>query len=242
MNQKLCKKLNYGIAILLNRAILNEYNLPIHYCNSDIYPDFIALNTEKSKYKITPNTAVAFYAFDKTFDSKNGLYNAIYYQDKRLLKKFRKIYKGVKFVIAPDYSLYDDIWQFENYSRLLKIRVIMLWFTLEIGAVVIPNAIYLSSDKLPIYYSGFEECNMMCFSTKGHMKHSENRNKIKENVKYVTDNLNLKIILVYTCCASDTETLKLFEYAIQHGITVILVDNTLRQRNKILMTRREING
>ena len=37
--------LNYGIASLLNQSVLNEYDLPIHHCNPDVFPDYIALNT-----------------------------------------------------------------------------------------------------------------------------------------------------------------------------------------------------
>ena len=71
--------------------------------------------------------------------------------------------------------MFDDIWPYENESRLLKVRVIMLWFVIEIGAIVIPNAIYVSVDKLPKYLSGLERCTVMCFSTKGHVRHAKKR-------------------------------------------------------------------
>ena len=103
-------QLNYGIADLLNKAVLNEYQLPVHYCNPSVYPDYIALNTEKAKFHMTPATAIGYYSYDRTFDNKDGLYNAIYYKDNRLLKRYKKKYAGIRFVIAPDYSLFDDIW------------------------------------------------------------------------------------------------------------------------------------
>ena len=231
--------LNLGIADLLNQSELNEYDLPIHYCDPRVYPDFIALNTEKSKYHLTPATALGFYTFDKSFDKKNGLFDAIYRKDKKLLQKYKKLYAGIKFVVAPDYSLFDDIWRFENESRLLKIRVIMLWFVLEIGAVVIPNAVYLKQESLPIYLSGLESCTVMCFSTKGHVRRACDRSRVKETVKYVVDHLHLKTILVYSVCGKDETSMKLFSYAIEKGLDVRIVDNTMRQRNQARL-RKEV--
>jgi len=225
-------QLNYGIADLLNRSVLNDYHLPVHHCDPRVYPDYIALNTEKAKYHLTPATALGFYSYDRTFDRIDGLFNAIYYNDKRLLKKYKKLYANIRFVIGPDYSLFDDIWMYENSSRLLKIRVVMLWFVIEIGAIVIPNAIYVSSDKLPQYLSGFENCSVMCFSTKGHVRNAKNRKRVKETVKYVVDHFPLKVILVYSVCGKDETSLKLFEYAISHGIEVRIVDNTMRRQNQ----------
>lgn len=228
-------QLNYGIADLLNMAVLNEYDLPVHHCNPTTYPDYIALNTKNGKFHLTPATALGYYTYDRTFDSVDGLYNAIYYNNQRLLKKYKSKYAGIRFVIAPDYSMFDNIWKYENESRLLKIRVIMLWFVVEIGAIVIPNAIYASTDKLPVYLSGFEECTVMCFSTKGHVRYSKNRARVKEAVKYVVDHFPLKMILVYSVCGKDETSIKLFEYAILHGVEVRIIDNTLRRRNQALI-------
>lgn len=235
--KKLRYQLNYGIADLLNKAVLNDYHLPIHHCDPRVYPDYIALNKENSKFHFTPATALGFYSYDRTFDKIDGLYNAIYYKDKRLLEKYKKLYENIHFVIGPDYSLFDNIWIYENESRLLKIRVIMLWFVIEIGAVVIPNAIYISPDKLPQYLSGFENCTVMCFSTKGQVRYAKNRSRVKETVKYVVDHFPLKVILVYSVCGKDETSLKLFEYAIAHGVEVRIVDNTLRRRNQSRMKR-----
>ena len=230
---------HYSIATYLNQAELNEYQLPIHYCNTKVYPDYIALNTESGKFHQTPATALGFYTYDKSFDKLDGLYNAIYYNNTTLLEKYKSRYSGIKFVIAPDYSLYDDIWEIENESRLLKIRVIMLWFLHELGAVVIPNAIYLSSEKLPKYMSGFEKCTVMCFSTKGHIRCASNRTRVKETVKYAVDHFPLKTILVYSVCGKDETSLRLFQYAIANGVEVKIIDNTLRRRNQELLRGRQ---
>ena len=233
--------LNYGIADLLNQSLCSEYCLPIHHCDPKVYPDYIALNTEPAKFRMTPATALSFYSYDYTFDKLDGLYNAIYYNNKRLLKKYKELYAEIKFVIAPDYSIFDDIWQYENESRLLKIRVIMLWFVMEIGAIVIPNAIYVSQDKLPQYLSGLETCTVMCFSTKSHVRYAKDSARIRETVKYVVDHFPIKVILVYSVCGKDETALRLFEYAIAHGIEVRIVDNTLRRQNQKRFTGGQRN-
>lgn len=229
---KLAGKLNYNIADLLNQSFLNEYDLPIHHCDPSVYPDFIALNSEPSKFRETSLTAVAFYTYDKTFDKINGLYNAIYYEDRKLLEKYENLYRDITYIIAPDYSLFDDIWQYENQYRLFKTRIIMLWFVLVIKAVVIPNVPFLSTDKLPLYLSGFETCTVMCFSTKSHVRNKDDRKRIRDCVKYVVDSFPLKAILVYSVCGKDSTSLALFDYALSKGIDVRIIDNTLRRRNQ----------
>lgn len=236
-SRSLANELNYGIADLLNQSFLNDHDLPIHHCDPKVYPDFIALDREPALFHKTPLTAVAFYAYDRSFDKINGLYNAIYYKNKKLLEKYKERYKGVSFVIAPDYSMFNDIWKYENDYRLFKTRIIMLWFVLEIGAVVIPNAIYLSIDKLSEFMSGFESCTVMCFSTKSHIRYARDRQQIKDTVKYVVDHFPLKTILVYSVCGKDETSLCLFEYAISKGIDVRIIDNTMRRRNQ-----KTVNG
>ena len=229
---KLSVQLNFNIADLLNQSFLNDYDLPIHHCDPDVYPDFIALNSEPAKYHETPLTSVAFYTYDNSFDKIDGLYNAIYYGDKKLLSKYESQFKGIAFVIAPDYSMFDDIWEFENNYRLFKTRIIMLWFVLVIKAVVIPIVPYLATTKLPLYLSGFEKCTVRCFSTKSHVRYGDDRKRIRDNVKYVVDSFPLKTILVYSVCGRDETSLDLFDYALSKGVDVRIIDNTMRRQNQ----------
>ena len=101
------RQLNYNIANLLNKTHLNDDGFPVFHTHASVYPDFIAMNNEKCKFHQTQLTALGFYTFDRTFDNIHGLYNAIYYNDVRLLKKYKEMYAGIKFVIGPDYSMFD---------------------------------------------------------------------------------------------------------------------------------------
>jgi len=56
----------------------------------------------------------------------DGLYNAIYYNDKKRLDYYRKRFEGIKFFISPDYSVCGDIDKAENIYRIVKSRRIAL--------------------------------------------------------------------------------------------------------------------
>ena len=143
------KLLNLQYLRLTNKTYsVGKHDLPELRCDTEVLPDFIALYNHPADYNKTPNTAVAFYLYDDTFDGIDGLYNAIYYKDEKLLKKFKERFKGVKFFIAPDYSQLGDLDDIENHYRIKKARVVALWLTFELGAIVIPNITYPTIDSL----------------------------------------------------------------------------------------------
>ena len=43
--------------------------------------------------------------------------------------------------------------------------------------------------------------------------------------------MNLKSIIVYDVCATNAKALKIFKYATERGIEVVIPDNMLKQRN-----------
>ena len=48
-----------------------KYDIPSLYCNTDIFPDYIALYSEVSYYHKTDLTAVGFFEFDERFDGQH---------------------------------------------------------------------------------------------------------------------------------------------------------------------------
>ena len=168
-------------------------------------------------YNKTPNTAVAFYLYDDTFDGIDGLYNAIYYKDEKLLKKFKERFKGVKFFIAPDYSQLGDLDDIENHYRIKKARVVALWLTFELGAIVIPNITYPTIDSLWFYLDGLEACTVVAFSTMGYVDDEVERDFLIEAVKQTVDKLSLNTIVVFDICGDNDAVNKIFAYAIKKG-------------------------
>ncbi len=236
----LSRLLNYNILDLLNKTErAGDWDMPVLYCDTKVYPDYLALYKEKGKYGQSFLTAVCFYSYDNEFDGKDGLFAAIYYEDEKRLAYFKERFTGVKFFIAPDYSVFGDIHRIENLYRVWKSRIVALWLISELHAVVIPNVSYAGKDSFPIYFSGLEKCQVVAFSTKSHMRNIEERNLFIEAVKYAVDHLPLRAIVVYSACGRDEGCLELFQYAVNKGIEIILPDNTLRSRNIELLQERE---
>lgn len=209
-----------------------ELDLPALYCSTDIVPDYLALCSQPATYHQTALTGICFYVFDHQFDGINGIFNAIYYNDQKLLNSYRANFKNIKFVLSPDYSQFGDMHRWDALFRLVKARIVALWFMLELGAVVIPSTTYVAEDSFPLYFSGLENCQVVAFSTKGHVRKASERRLLKAAVQYAVDHLPLKTIVVYSVCGKDSTSLKLFQYAIDHGIRVVIPQNSLRERNQ----------
>ena len=225
--------LNLNYLSLTNKTYtIGEYDFPVLYCKTDIVPDYLALYNQPGNYYQTALTGVCFYTYDPVFDGIYGLFNAIYYDDRNLLAFYKERFKDVRFLISPDYSQFGDLQKVENLIRLWKARIVTLWFILELKAVAIPSATYISQDSFPLFFSGLENCEVIAFSTKGHVRYSTERTLLKAAVKYAVDHLPLKTIVVYSVCGKDDTVLQLFQYAIEKGIRVVIPDNSLKIRNR----------
>jgi hypothetical protein len=225
--------LNLNYLSLTNQTYATgEFDFPVLYCTTKIVPDYLALYNQPGFYHRTALTGVCFYIYDPVFDGIHGLFNAIYYDDKKLLAYYKERFKDVSFFISPDYSQFGDLQKVENLIRLWKARVVTLWFIVELHAVAIPNITYISEDSFPLFFSGIERCEVVAFSTKGHVRYAAERSLLKAAVKYAVDHLPLKTIIVYSVCGKDETTLRLFQYAINKGVQVVIPNNSLRERNR----------
>ncbi len=214
-------------------------DLPAINCNVSVYPDFIALYSQKSLYHKTEHTALGFFQFDKDFDGKYGLYWAIYYHVEERLAYFKNRFKGVRYVIIPDFSELGDIHKIENNYRLFKGRVIGLWFMFEIGAIVIPNITFPTEQSADFALNGYEDCSVAAISTKGHMDNPAENIRLRQNIALTVDKLpKLKTLIVYDVCSTNDSTIETFSYAAQKGIEIIIPDNTLKTRNMEMYRER----
>ena len=226
------KLLNLQYLRLTNKThSVGRHDLPELRCETEVIPDYIALYSHPADYHKTPNTAVAFYLYDNSFDGINGLYNAIYHNEEKLLKNFKERFKGVKFFISPDYSEMGDIDDIENNYRIKKARVVSLWLTLELGAIVIPSITYPTIESLEFYLNGLEECKVIAFSTMGYIDDEIEREFLKEAVKHTVDSLKLRTIVVFDICGDDIVAYEIFDYAISKGIDVVIPPNLMKIRN-----------
>ena len=226
--------LNLNYLALTNKTVASgEFDMPTLYCSTDIVPDYLTLYSNPGDYNRTALTGVCFYSYDKSFDGLHGLFNAIYYHDKKLLEFYKDRLKNVRFIISPDYSQFGDLQKVENLIRLWKNRIVTLWVILELHAIAIPSATYISEETFPLFFSGLENCQVISFSTKGHVRSASERTLLKAAVRYAVDNLKLKTIVVYSVCGRDETSLELFQYAIDRGIRIVIPQNALRERNQM---------
>ena len=234
--KNLKKLLNLNFVDLTNKTYhIGKYDLPYVNCPNVLNPDYLALYSERCNYFKTENTWVCFYIFDKEFDTINGIYNAIYYNNQTKLKKIKEKLSGVKYAIAPDYSQCGDIPRVENIYRLFKARIVSLWMLFELDIIVIPNVTYANENYFDVMLDGMHNCEVIAFSIKGSVKETLERALLSKAIKYTVDNLDkLKKIIVYSVLIDDERTKELFKYASSHGIEIVVPSNVLKERNKIL--------
>lgn len=239
-NNNLIRLLNLNYLMLTNRTVsCGGMDLPAINCNVSVLPDYIALYSQTSLYHKTEHTAIAFFQFDEDFDGKFGLYWAIYYNVEERLAYFKERFKGIKYVIIPDFSELGDIHKIENNYRLFKGRIIGLWFMFEVGAVVIPNITFPTEESANFALDGYGDCSVVTISTKGHMDDPAENLRLRANIGLTVDKLtNLKTIIAYDVCSTNDATLDTFSYAIERGIEVVIPDNTLKNRNMTLYQER----
>lgn len=208
-----------------------KYDMPSLSCELEEPPDYIALYDHPSEYTRTDKTAVAFYLYDEVFDGQNGLYNAIKYCNQKQLSEFKERFSEVRCIISPDISLFGDFHVIEGLHRIFRARIISLWFAFEIGCAVIPHIPLITRPYLRHAIDGLEGCKMVAFSTKGYIRQPLERIALIKTVQYVVDRVKPRVIVVYDTCGSNTEAQKLFRYATDRDIKVVVVPNGLKERN-----------
>ncbi len=213
-----------------------KHDLPALACNTEVLPDYIALSGYPSQYHKTPLTAVGFWEYDEKFDGYEGLFNAIYYDRKDLLERYRSRYAGVRFFFTPDYSQFGEVSDLEEHYRLLKARIVGIWLTMELDAVVIPSITVPTPDSVEFALDGLNDCSVVAFSTKGYVNDPVERGIIKELVRLTVEALDLKAIVVYDVCSTNDAVDDIFSYAKVRGIEIVVPANALKERN---VARRE---
>lgn len=229
-------KLNLEFMDLINKTICcGLYDMPQVLSPKHVNIDYLALYSDKFEYTKTNNTCLCFYEYDKVFDSKNGLFNAFYDNDIKLLNKYKIRFKDVLYFISPDYSMCGDIPEVINIYNIFKSRLVSLGLTLLFDKLVIPNITYASRKSFSYMLDGLEDCYVIAFSTKGSLKDKRQKELLIEAIKYTVDHLhNLKQILVYDVSSDNSKTLELFYYATSKGIEVSIPNNLLKERNVTL--------
>ena len=119
----------------------------------------------------------------------------------------------------------------EEHYRLLKARIVGIWFAMELDAVVIPFITAPTPESVGFALDGLENCSVVAFSTKGYVDDPIERAVIKELVRLTVDTLNLKAIVVYDACSTNDAVDDIFSYATERDIRIVVPSNALKDRN-----------
>lgn len=235
-NSNLQKKLNLNYIKWTNKTYtMGDRDMLRVISPSNIDIDYLALYSKPFEYHKTENTALCFYEFDDKFDGKNGLWNAIYYGNERLLNEYKKRFNGVKYFIAPDYSLCGDGLDTTNAYNINRARIVSIWLTIECNALVIPNITYADEKSFRYNLDGLEDCETVAFSVKGSMNDYQQLTLLKKTLYMVINRLaKLHTIVVYSVSTDNGKVLDIFQFAIAKGITILIPDNLLKLRNLAL--------
>ena len=164
-----------------------------------------------------------------------GLWNAIYYGVKELQEFYLERFANVRYFIAPDYSKCGDIPEIENEHRQVRSRIVAIWLTMNLNAVVIPLVSCANFKEMEYMLDGMEDCTIVAFNLKGPMGDPDQLPILIESIKYSVDRLSkLRSIIVYTSSPDVDRVYEICDYAIQKGIEIQIPDNMLLSRNRML--------
>lgn len=211
---------------------IGEYDLPYIPCPPGLEIDYLATYSRPSEYFKTENTAVCFYEYDRVFDGIHGLFNAIYYNEKKLLDRYRNRFDGVRMFVAPDYSQCREIQAIENKYRLFRARIVSIWLIMNIEALVVPNLTYASEDYFDCMSDGMEDCSCFAVSLVGVLDEDEQKALLKKALPIALGKMKkVERIFVYNGAANDDCIQDLFGCALDKGIDVVVPGNRLKMMN-----------
>lgn len=163
------------------------------------------------------------------------MWNAIYYNDSKLIEQYRERFKNVKYFISPDYSQIGDAPFWLNLFNLQRSRIVSLFLVQEFNKLVYPLITYSNENSFEYMLDGLEECNVVVFSLKGALKTNEQLDMLKKAISITINKLTkLTSIIVYSVSLYDEKVRDLFSSAINKGIEIIIPNNILMERNKVL--------
>lgn len=227
------KKLNLTFLKYTNQGhYFGEYEMPEASCFlSNPMIDYIALYGEKadSKYHFP---ALCFYEYDDKFDGIHGIFDAIYYDNKNLLNKYRSRLKDFTYVISPDYSICGDIPFIENAYRIFKSRIVGSYLVTKLNKIVIPNISFVDEKTKEVALSGIAKHSTVALSTKGLLRRGH------KLLEYIVDEtlkvIEPSVIILYNVAVNSPRLKCIIESIENADVKAIMPPNKLLIRNQIL--------
>ena len=211
----------FGVWLLKKQSFEGNFDMPVVGCFDDISSiDYLALFSDTAEYRKTENTAVCFYQYDHVFDGIHGLYNSIIYKDERRLAKFRERFKNVKWIVAPDYSLFGDFPNALQIFNVYRSKICFCWLASNTEAKILPNVRWSFPFTFEYCFDGIVKGSNVAIGIMGLIKRNDNRAMFLEGFRRMVDTIKPKSILVYGFL-TEANIEELLGYAMNKGIRVI---------------------
>lgn len=222
----------FGVYFLESLSFEGKYDMPVVGNFDDISViDYIALYSDTGEYNKTENTCVAFYQYDHVFDGVHGLYNSIIYQDEERLNNFRERFKRVKFIVAPDYSLFGDFPNALQIFNVYKSRVCMCWLIANTKAKVLPNVRWAYSFTFEYCFDGIMKGSNIAIGVLGQIHDKDNKKMFLNGLKTAIETIEPKRILVYGF-VTESNFDELFSYAKSKSIQIVIPHSKIDRYKK----------
>ncbi len=220
----------YGFYLTNKTLKSNTKELPMIGSFVNEFPDFWALETETGLYHKTSNTGICWFKDENKIDTIDGLVNAIIYKDIELLKYYKQRYNGVKFFAPVDFSLHGDFDEETLTHNIKRQCLTYLWLTFELDAIVFPLMTYGNEKSLYWCFEHIMDGSNVVVSLKMVMTGPEKEMFLRA-LMVLVDTKHPKALIVYTVAKHET-TMKMLEYAINNGVRIIEVANTMMNKNR----------
>ncbi|MCR5491362.1 MAG: DUF4417 domain-containing protein [Bacilli bacterium] len=212
----------FGVWLLEELTFEGDYDMPVVGNFDDISTiDYLALYSDVAEYSKTENAAVGFYQYDHVFDGIHGLYNSIIYKDEKRLAAFRERFKGVKWIITPDYSLFGDFPNALQIYNVYRSRICAAWLESNTGAKVIPNVRWSFPFTFEYCFDGIMKGSNVAIGVLGLVKGNNNRAMFLKGFRKMVDTIQPKAILVYGF-VTESNIEELLGYAMERSVRIVI--------------------
>lgn len=111
---------------------------------------------------------------------------------------------------------------------------------MENDSIVIPNIAAGSTRDFEFIFDGYERVKVAGISTKSKLPKRQDRELLQATIDEAVIRMpSLETFIVYDISADNKEANILFEGAREKGIRVVIPDNSMKIRNRILKVRRD---
>lgn len=231
-----------NIQNLLNLNYLNLSNLVEHYSKFNI-PKVSAKFTIKDKYIVLYReyynyfeffSCLAFFDYDEEFYGKNGLFNALYYNNTKLIEEVRRLLDHINYVIQPDYINENNNNKVEDIYAFFKSKILAIHFLKHHRTFTIPLIYYKKEHLLNLILEHYENIHIVCFKFMEIENNEKNIELLKKAIKEIVDRFtDLKQVIVFTDIIDETLINNIFAYVKEKNIQFLNPENLYKKEKRI---------